>query len=114
MNVIHGKSTFLSLLFNGKIVHILNPWHIIVDLEELTLTIKKRNWYLIGVDTQKYAFRFVRSVTIDTHLFGSDIYIKVMGAKAEAFCISKKIARKIERILIQYNNQKGSKHFVFH
>jgi len=111
---IHGRSTFWSLLFNGKINHVLNPWNIIVDMNELTLTVKKRNWFLIGFDSQKYSFRYIRSVSIDTHLFGADITIKVMGAQAKAFCISKKIAKEIEEVLIEYDNQKGGKHFIFH
>ncbi|MFW5804727.1 MAG: hypothetical protein ACOCWG_05810 [bacterium] len=112
--ILKGKSTIISLLFNGRFSHFLNPWHIILDLEKLTITIKKRNWFLIGFDTQTYAFRFIRNVVVDTHLFGADISIKVMGGKIEAFCISKRIAKRIEEILVQYNNQKGSKHIIFH
>ena len=112
--IIHTKSTFISLLLNGKIEHILNPWHIIVDLNELTITIKKRNWYLIGFDTQKYSFRYIRSISVDTHLFGADINIKVMGGSAQAYSINKRIAKQIESILIQYNNQKKGKHIIFH
>lgn len=113
-HIIHARSTIISLLLMGKISHILNPWNVIVNMQELTITIKKRNWFLIGFDTHTYAFRYVRSVEIDTHLFGADLNIRVMGATAKVFCIKKKKAKRIEDILIQYNNQKGSKHFVFH
>lgn len=61
-NFIHGKSTIISLLANGKFMHVLNPWNIMVDLEALTLTVKKRNWFLIGFDTDIFAFKYVRRI----------------------------------------------------
>lgn len=70
---------------NGKPAHVLNPWHIIVDTDKETITIKKRNSYLFGVDEQVIAFRYIRSVTIDQHLFGADIHIKAMGGYVSAF-----------------------------
>lgn len=45
-----AKSSPNDLIMNGKPAHVLNPWHIIVDTEEESITIKKRNTYLIGVD----------------------------------------------------------------
>lgn len=69
---------------------------------------------MIGFDTQTYAFKYVRNISIDTHLFGADIKIRIIGGSAEALSIPKKLARKIQDYLIQYNNQKNNRHVVFH
>jgi hypothetical protein len=39
-NIIHSRSTFTSLLFNGKLAHILNPLHIVVDTNQEIITVK--------------------------------------------------------------------------
>lgn len=113
-DILESKSSIISLITNGRFTHILTPWKIIVDLNELTITIKKRNWFLIGFDTNTYAFKYVRNILIDSHLFGADIKVRVIGGNAEALSIPKKIALKIKDLLIQYNNQKNKKHVVFH
>jgi len=111
---IHSKSTFLSLLFTGRISNFLTPWHVIVDFDNETITVKKRNWYLINFDTQTFAFKYIRNIEVDTHLFGADIKIKVMGGTAVAYSIAKRDARAIRDNLIAYNGTKKSKHMVMH
>ena len=92
-----------ALIFNGKGQHIVNPWHIIIDTDEQTITIRKRNWHLIGSDEQTLAFNRVRSISIDEHLVGADIHIKVVGGMASIFCLSKGDARKTREILLEFN-----------
>jgi len=112
-NVFRWRSTFTGLLFNGKLTHILNPWHIVVDTNQETITIKKRNPFLIGFDEQIVSFRYIRSIIIDEHLFGADIHVKVLGGSASAYCISKSGARKIKSILPEYNNTKRERGIIF-
>ncbi len=107
------SSSANALVMNGKPAHVANPWVIIVDTDEQTITVKKRNWFLIGKDEQIIAFRFIRSITIDTHLFGADINIKAIGGKVAAYCIPKSDARKIKDILIEYNQQKNGRGIIF-
>ena len=102
-----AKSSIWALIFNGKILNILNPWIIEVNNEEGTITVKQRNWYLIGVDSQYIAFRFIRNITIDEHLFGADLFIKAIGGNVNAYCLKKKDARKIREILNEYNRKRG-------
>lgn len=108
-----AKSSILSLILNGKLFHVFNPWHIIVDFKEETITVKKRNQFLIGIDRDIIAFRYIRKVTIDEHLFGADIHIKVVGGNASAYCISKDDARKIKNSLMEYNQKKKGRSIIF-
>ncbi len=107
--VFTANSSIISLLANGRITDILTPWHIIVNVEESAIIVKKRNWFLIGVDEQYIAFRFIRNITIDEHLFGADLLIRAIGGKVEMFCMPKKDARKVKDILNHYNKTRGKK-----
>jgi len=95
-----------ALIMNGKGAHVLNPWRIIIDLDEETITIRKRNKIMIGVDEQVIAFKYVRNITIDEHFVGADIHIKVVGGSASAYCLSKSDAEKIKQMLLDHNQSK--------
>ena len=107
------SSSANALIMNGKGVHILNPWHIMIDTEEETITVRKRNAILIGVDEQVCAFRFIRSITIDQHLFGADIHIKIVGSYASAFCIPKSDAKEIKKYFSNTIKQKRGRVLYF-
>jgi len=107
--IFKSKSTTLSLLSKGKYKDVFSPWHIIVDVQENSITVKKLNWFLIGVDEQYIAFRFIRNITIDEHLFGADLLIKAIGGKVEVFCLPKNDVQKIKEILNNYNKTRGKK-----
>jgi len=111
--LIHSRSTIASLIFNGKMFHLLNPWHIEVDTNQETITIRKRNPFLIGFDEQIVSFRYIRSIMIDEHLFGADIHVKVVGGRASAYCISKSDARRIKNTLLEYNATKRGRGIIF-
>jgi len=51
---------------------------------------------------------------IDRHLFGADIHIKVMGGSASVYCISKRDAKTIKNILLEYNSTKKRKGIIFY
>lgn len=111
--IFETSSSITSLIFNGKIAHIINPWHIIVDVNQETITIRKRNTVLIGVDEEIVSFRYVRKITIDEHIFGADIHIKVVGGNASAYYIAKKDAKTIRKLLMDYNQTKRNHTVVF-
>ena len=114
MKTLYSKSSLTGLIFNGRFSHILTPWHLELNIEEMYIKISKRNWYLISVDTNIYTFRFIRNIKIDTHVFGADIELKITGGVAKALSIPKKDANQIKDLVIQYNNSKKGKHLVFH
>ncbi len=103
-----ATSSILSLFFNLKIEYILIPWRISVDTINQTITIEQRNWYLIGKDTTTMAFRFIRNVEINEHIFGADITVKVLGNTVTAYYISKSAAKNIKDILINFNQGNNS------
>ena len=107
------SSSEASLLANGFATDVLCPWHVIIDTDEQTITIRKRNKYLIGVDEDTLAFRFIRRVTIDQHLIGADITINAVGGSLKAFCLDKSDCKKIKQILMDYNQYSKTKHTIF-
>jgi hypothetical protein len=111
--LLQATSSKLALIMNGKILHIFNPWTISISKTEEYIKVTKRNWYLIGRDEQILAFRYIRNITIDRHLFGADIHIKIMGGKISAYCISKRAARKIRNHLLEYNQTKKGRGIIF-
>jgi|AntRauMFilla1563_2_1112583.scaffolds.fasta_scaffold01564_4 hypothetical protein len=109
---LESKSSFLSLLFTGRILHILNPWRIEVNALDKQITVKKRNWYLISVDENTFNFGVVRNIVINKHLFGADITIKAYGGSAVCFSIPKRKAIAIRDLLLKYkSNPKNEFYF---
>lgn len=109
----HYSSSEASLLANGYVTDVLCPWHIIVDTDEQTVTIRKRNKYLIGVDEDTLAFRFIRRVNIDQHLIGADITIQAVGGKLTARCLDKSDCKRIKELLMDYNKSSKTRHNIF-
>lgn len=96
------------LIANGRAGDVLRPWTIIIDTDDQTITIRKRNSYFIGVDEDTLAFRFIRRVTIDQHLFGADITISAVGGKVTACGLEKSDCKRIKQILTDYNKTRKS------
>ena len=107
-----ARSRELSLLFNGRIINAFTPWRIVVDTDAETITVRKRNFILIGVDEEVFSFRFIRRVTIDEHFIGADLEIKVVGGTARVYCLSKRDCKQIKQILLAYNSLKRGKGIV--
>ena len=107
------SSSEASLLANGYAADILTPWNIEIDTDEQTITVSKRNKYLIGVDEDTLAFRFIRRVVIDQHFIGADITIQAVGGKLTAKCLDKNACKKIKQILMEYNEHSKTKHNIF-
>ena len=107
------KSTTSALLGNGRGADVFTPWNVIIDTDEQTITLTKRNRIMIGVDENTIAFRFIRRVTIDQHVFGADITIKAVGGTLTAYSMDKKDCKKIKEILMEYNNTRRKGGIVF-
>jgi hypothetical protein len=103
---ISSKSSIIFLFLNGKIEDVLAPWKICVDFELETIIIKKRNWYLIGINENVHAFRFIRNIDIHQRIFGADIEINSFGNSSKVFCIAKNEANEIKNVLIEYNQRR--------
>ncbi len=112
MSTIKTFSSKKALFFNGKIEHIINPWHMEVDLEKETITIHKRNWYFIGKDSETIAFRFIRKIVINEHLFGANIWVKAIGGSVSAKYLPKKDLQLIKEAVVNYNQTKKY-HIIF-
>ena len=107
------SSSEAALVANGHAADVLSPWQLIVDTNEQTITIRKRNKYLIGVDEDTLAFRFIRRVTVDEHLIGADITIQAVGGKLTAKCLEKSACKRIKKILMDYNKTSRTGHTIF-
>lgn len=107
------SSSEAALVANGHASDVLSPWQLIVDTDEQTITIRKRNKYLIGVDEDTLAFRFIRRVTVDQHLIGADITIQAVGGKLTAKCLEKSACAKVKKILMEYNKTSKTRHTIF-
>lgn len=112
MNLIKSKSSIIALFFNGQLAHIINPWVLSVDYENETITVEKRNWYFIGINKNIIAFRFIRNIRVDEHLFGANISIKATGGWVMANYISKNDADTIKNSLFEYNKNRNN-HIIF-
>ena len=107
------SSSVVALVANGHAADVLTPWQIIIDTDEQTITVRKRNKYLIGVDEDTLSFRFIRRVNIDQHLIGADITIQAVGGKLTARCLEKSACKRIKEILMEYNKTSKTRHNIF-
>ena len=107
------SSSEASLLANGHAADVLTPWQLIIDTDEQTISVRKRNRILIGVDEETLAFRFIRRVKIDEHLIGADITIQAVGGKLTAKCLDKDDCKRIKEILMEYNKSSRTHHNIF-
>ena len=105
-------SSAAAMAANGNLSEI-TPWRIIIDTVEQTITVSKRNKFLIGTDEETLAFRFIRRVQIDEHLIGADITIQAVGGKLTARSMAKSDCRRIKQILMEQNQRSNTKSIIF-
>lgn len=109
--IIKGRGSFWSNFFFGDhVLAWLFPMTVRLDTSTKTLVLRRRNFYVIGVDRTLIPIRNIRKVEIDTHLLGADIKMKVYGTGSViAKCIKKRDARKIyDYCLSEMSGLKGS------
>ena len=105
-------SSAAAMAANGNLSEI-TPWRIIIDTDEQTITVSKRNKFLIGMDAETLAFRFVRRVDIDEYIIGADITIQAVGGKLTARSMAKSDCRRIKQILMDQNKKSKTKSIIF-
>lgn len=93
------RASFLGNFFYGS--HMLDwlvPWSIVIDPVGKTLLIRKRNYYLIGVDKTIVPVRNIRRVIVDEHFFGADVELKIFGTgSVKARCLKKRDVKKLQQ-----------------
>lgn len=91
-----GRQVFRSAITRGGAI--LTPDVIVIDNE--TLTYRKRNKYLINVDTTTIPISKISSVKVDTSLLGTNIIIKSYG-QGEIIVrrLTKSDAKKIKKLI---------------
>jgi len=109
----NGNMTFKSSYFLRFLRGDYNPFTPnILTIDDDYIEHRRRNWYLISVDTENLHFQNITGITIDTHLFGATLLIKSKGTvpiKVHGFW--KKQARRIKEISsqrISANTQRGT------
>ena len=68
------SSSFKAIIFNLKIEYLFTPWNLTIDFDEEILELKQRNWFLIGYKVNSVSLRFIRSININEHLYGANIF----------------------------------------
>ena len=104
-------SSAAAMAANGNLSEI-TPWRIIIDTDEQTITVSKRNKFLIGTDAETLAFRFIRRVKINEHIIGADITIQAVGGTLTAYSLSKSDCKKIKHILQEQNMKNTSRSII--
>jgi hypothetical protein len=98
------KKTFKTSKFTSMIHlaigYILRPKTIVVDDEDKSLRILRRNWHFISVDEQYLRAKTIRKIKVDKHIFGATIIYEAWGSKAEISHLKKKDADKIMQTLL--------------
>ena len=105
-------SSAAAMAANGNLSEI-TPWRLIIDTGEQTITVSKRNKFLIGTDEETLAFRFIRRVEINEHLIGADITIQAVGGKLTARSMAKSDCHRIKQILMEQNKRSNTKSIIF-
>jgi len=96
LDIDNNEYSFRAAITRGG--SILTPDRLIISKD--TVTYKKRNKYLINVDSTSIPISKISSVELDTSILGTDIIIKSFGA-GKIICkkFTKSDAKKIKRII---------------
>lgn len=97
------KSSTLGLIFCGQFGDIFTPWIVDIDETHKTITVSKRNWYLIGFDISVYKLNGLRSISIDNNIYGSNLTVKVFYNNIIIKGLTNENAKKISNILNDLN-----------
>lgn len=103
------SSSFKAIIFNLKIEYLLTPWNLTIDFDEEILELQQRNWFLIGFKVNSVSLRFIRSININEHFYGADIFIRTMGQNLTINYLEKSDALKIKNMLLEFNKGKAKK-----
>lgn len=74
------EQTFKSSYFLRVLKGDFNPFTPnVITIDDNHIEYRRRNWYLISVDTENLHFQNITGISVDKHLFGSTIKIKSTG-----------------------------------
>ena len=96
-----GKKT--GALLDGRAIaarDFLFPFSLELDSEKKTLTVSKRNWFVVGIDTKSFNFGQIRNVLVDEHLLTASLTIRVYAGKIECHWLRKSDANKFRDALM--------------
>jgi hypothetical protein len=91
----------------------LFPFSLELDSEKKTLTVSKRNWFVVGVDTKSFNFGQIRNVLVDEHLLTASLTIRVYAGKIECHWLNKADANKFKDALMATRGNAGDGGGVF-
>lgn len=94
------KSSSFNLMLRGQFWNAIIPWTVEVDAANNFITVRKRNWYLIGIDENKFRFTSVRHIEIDQRLFGTDMFIRMYGNSLTIPCLKRKAANRLRDLIM--------------
>lgn len=69
------------------------PYHLKLDSKSNQIELRKRNWFILGVDSKTFNFGQVRNILIDEHIITASIAIKVYAGSINVHWIRKKDAK---------------------
>ncbi len=74
------EQTFKSSYFLRVLSGDFNPFTPnVITIDDNHIEYRRRNWYLISVDTENLHFQNITGISVDKHLFGSTLKIKSAG-----------------------------------
>ncbi|RZK45358.1 MAG: hypothetical protein EOO61_00045 [Hymenobacter sp.] len=94
------KSSSFNLLLRGQLWDAFIPWTVEVDTDHHFITVRKRNWYLIGVDENKFKFNSVKHIEIDQRLFGTDMFVRMHGSSLNIPCLKRRAANELRDLIM--------------
>lgn len=83
-----------------SLINLITPWRLELDNRNKMIHFKKRNWFLIGVDTHSYKYVSVRNVLVNEYVLTADISIKVYSGSISAYYFTKGDANYFKKALL--------------
>lgn len=107
------EQTFKSSYFLRVLSGDFNPFTPnVITIDDNHIEYRRRNWYLVSVDTENLHFQNITGISVDKHLFGSTLKIKSTGNDPIlVYGFWKKKANTIKQLCsqnISANTQKGT------
>ena len=85
----------------------------IITIDSEMIHHKRRNWYLLSTNYQKYHFQYIIGLDVRQELFGADIVIETSGnGTIHLKGFSKSSARQIASICGQYISKNTSRNVI--
>ncbi|MHB8406469.1 MAG: hypothetical protein ACYDCJ_13740 [Gammaproteobacteria bacterium] len=97
------ESTRKALKRPGNVT-LITPWILEIDIGKSVIHLKKRNWFLIGLDKQDFKYKQIRDIHVNEHIFTADVHIRFyagyFAGKVSAYYFSKGQAAMFRNTLL--------------